>query len=106
MKNFALIIIHFTFAVVLFGVACAGNTQSKLKGNWRSKDGKIGLKITDNEFIVDHNPPAPEDYFLKGDTIFTSFEGNQPYTRFVIEHLDEHQLNLRYPDSVSVAFTR
>jgi hypothetical protein len=104
MKNAALIIVHFAIAVVLFGVACAGNTQSKLKGNWHSKQGSV-LKITDNEFIADNESPA-EDYILKGDTIFTSFEGNQPYTRFVIEHLDDHQLKLQYPDSTKVEFAR
>jgi hypothetical protein len=104
MKNAALIIVHCAIAIVLFGVACAGNTQSKLKGNWHSKQGSV-LKITDNEFMADNSSPA-EDYVLKGDTIYTSFQGNQPYTRFVIEHLDDHQLRLQYPDSTKVEFAR
>ena len=104
MKNAALIIVHFVCAVVLFGVACSGNTQSKLKGKWHSKQGSV-LKITDDEFMADNSSPA-EDYILKGDTIYTSFEGNQPYTRFVIEHLDDHQLKLQYPDSTKIEFAR
>jgi hypothetical protein len=64
------------------------------------------LKITDKQFIMDNDEQNAEDYFTKGDTIFTSFEGNQPYTKFVIQKLDEHQLNLLYPDSVVVEFSR
>jgi len=106
MKFVALIIIHLAFAVVLLAAACSGNAKSKLKGNWRSKDGNTELKITDNEFSADNDSPVAEEYFLKGDTIFTSFEGNQPYTKFVIQHLDQHQLKLLYPDSVAIEFTR
>lgn len=47
-----------------------------------------------------------EDYFIKADTIFTSFEGNLPYTKFVIQKLDETQLNLVFPDSTAVEFSR
>lgn len=47
-----------------------------------------------------------EDYVLKGDTILTSFNGNQPYTRFVIQKLEDHELKLLYPDSVSIDFVR
>jgi len=28
-----------------------------------------------------------EDYFVKGDTIYSSFQGNQPYSKFVIQPL-------------------
>ncbi|RFZ83276.1 hypothetical protein DYU05_14160 [Mucilaginibacter terrenus] len=87
--------------------ACHKNdSTSKIKGDWKSKDGTTTLKITDKQFTLDNESPVPEDYFVKGDTIFTSFEGNQPYTRFVIEKADEKNLNLLFPDSVTVEFTR
>ncbi|NCD71609.1 hypothetical protein [Mucilaginibacter agri] len=106
MKNLALLIVHFFFAAVLFAAACSGNPQSKLKGNWQAKDGTTHLTVTDDEFIVDNDSSASEDYILKGDTIYTSYKGNQPYTKYVIEHLDDHELKLLYPDSVSVEFSR
>ncbi|WP_462266717.1 hypothetical protein [Mucilaginibacter sp.] len=86
--------------------ACSDSSQGKLKGEWRSKDGETRLKITGKEFIMDNGSPLPEDYIMKGDTILTSYEGSQPYTKFVIQQLDEHNLKLLYPDSVTVEFTR
>jgi len=77
-----------------------------LQGTWKSKDGKTTLKITSKQFTLDSESPVPEDYFLKGDTIFTSFEGNQPYTRFVIQKLDDHEMELMFPDSVAIEFSR
>ncbi|EHQ29984.1 hypothetical protein Mucpa_5921 [Mucilaginibacter paludis DSM 18603] len=85
--------------------SCSGKA-SKIKGEWRSKNGETILKITNKQFTMDSDSPIPEDYFIKGDTIFTSFEGNQPYTKFVVKELDEHSLKLEYPDSALVEFTR
>jgi hypothetical protein len=106
MKTFALIFIHVACAFVLLIAACQKKeTNPKLIGNWKSKDATTTLKITDKQFTLDNESPVPEDYFLSGDTILTSFEGNQPYTKFVIQKLDDHQLNLLFPDSVTVEFT-
>lgn len=80
--------------------------NTKLQGNWVSKDKETTLKITAKKFIIDGDEQSAEDYFTKGDTIFTSFEGNQPYTKFVIQKLDEQSLKLIYPDSVLVEFIR
>jgi uncharacterized protein (DUF2147 family) len=107
MKNLALISIYVISAIILMLAACNKNpVKSKLQGNWKSKSGEATLKITDKQFTMDNESPVPEDYFVKGDTIFTSFEGNQPYTKFVIQKLDEHQLNLLFPDSVQIEFSR
>lgn len=110
MKTFALIFIHVACAVTLFLVACGGTKTSganpKLKGEWKTADGETKLKITDNKFTEDNGQPVTEDYFVKGDTIFTSFEGNLPYTKFVIQKLGEKNLTLLYPDSVSVEFVK
>jgi len=107
MKKFALIFIYLACAVVLFGVACTSNTpNTKLKGNWKSKDGATKLNITDKGFTMDDGEAIAEDYFVKGDTIFTSFEGNKPYTAFLIQKLDDHNLKLMGPDSVAVEYSR
>lgn len=101
-----LIFVHLASAIVLFIGSCAHSAQSKVKGDWHAKDGGTRLKITSDKFTEDNGAPVTEDYFIKGDTIFTSFEGNQPYTKFVIQQVDDHNLKLLYPDSVSIAFTR
>lgn len=106
MKNITLILLHVVFAFVLLGVACSDTPNRKLKGEWKAKIGGTKLKITDKQFIADNDSPLPEDYFVKGDTIFTSFQGSLPYSKFVIQKLDDHQLKLLYPDSVTVEFTK
>lgn len=108
MKNFILLFIHVACAVALLLGACStGSGPEKLKGEWESKEAGIRLKITANKFTEDTGTkPVAEDYFMKGDTILTSFEGNMPYTKFVIKQLDDHSLKLLYPDSISVTFTR
>jgi hypothetical protein len=106
MKKFALIFVHIACAFVLFTVACSNPVKSKLKGNWRSKDGSIKLNIADKTFTMDDGEAIPEDYFVKGDTVFTSFQGNQPYTTFVVQKLDDHYLKLMGPDSVAVEYNR
>jgi hypothetical protein len=108
MKNHALFIL--TFATILWSACSDGGSKTAenkaLQGGWRSKDGKTKLKITAKKFILDEDGAIEEDYSLKGDTILTSFEGNQPYTKFVIKKLDAKELNLLFPDSVVVEFSR
>ena len=55
---------------------------------------------------MDDGEAIAEDYFMKGDTIYTSFEGNQPYTSFIIQKLDDHHLKLIGPDSVAMEYSR
>jgi len=93
-------------AVVLLVIACSNPNKNKLKGNWRSNDGTVKLHITDKGFTTDDGEAITEDYILKGDTIFTSFQGNQPYTVFLIQKLDGHHLKLMGPDSVAVEYSR
>ena len=106
MKRYALLSVHIGCAFLLFAGACSNSVKSQLKGNWRSRDGVTKLNITDKEFLLDDGEAIPEDYFIKGDTIFTSFEGNQPYTKFIVQKLDENHLKLMGPDSVATEFTR
>ncbi|MCO5935732.1 hypothetical protein NAF17_09275 [Mucilaginibacter sp. RB4R14] len=106
MKKHALQLIM-VFGVATLLTACdKKESNKKVRGDWRSKDSSTSLKITDKKFIMDGDVQNAEDYFTKGDTIFTSFEGNQPYTKFVIQKLDEQRMNLLYPDSVAVEFIR
>jgi hypothetical protein len=106
MKKYALIFVHVAGAFVLLAGACSNPVKSKLKGNWRSNDGVTKLNITDKEFTLDDGEAIAEDYFIKGDTIFTSFQGNQPYTSFVVQKLDDHYLKLMGPDSVAMEYTK
>lgn len=106
MKTYPLIAIHAICALVLATAACSGSSAGKIKGEWRSKDNKTLLKITGKQFTIDNDAPVAEDYFMKKDTIFTSFQGNLPYTKFVVKSVDEHNLTLLYPDSAVVEFTR
>ncbi|MDB5132022.1 MAG: hypothetical protein JWR02_1771 [Mucilaginibacter sp.] len=93
------------FALILSVTACSDSVKTKLKGSWRSKDGLTRLNITEKGFIMDDEAFA-EEYFLKGDTIFTSFQGNQPYTSFIVQKLDDHYLKLLGPDSVAIEYGR
>ncbi|WP_299587128.1 hypothetical protein [Mucilaginibacter sp.] len=107
MKKYALIFTHFAGAFVLCWAACTSNpAPNKLQGNWKSKDGTTKLKITDKAFTMDDGEAIAEDYFVKGDTIFTSFQGNKPYTAFLVQKLDDHYLKLMGPDSVAVEYSR
>lgn len=106
MKILALIAVHVVFAILLFSMSCSDPVKSKLQGNWTSKDGKTKLKVTDKGFAMDNNAEVPEQYFVKGDTIYTSFEGNQPYTKFVIKKLDGDKLTLLDPDATPIEFSR
>ncbi len=103
MKNFTLT--YFSF-FILIAAACSNPVKHKIQGNWHSKDGLGKLKISDKGFMMDDGNAITEDYFIKGDTIFTSFQGNQPYTIFVIQKLDDHYLKLMGPDSVAMEYSR
>jgi len=113
MKNIAYLLLPAVCICTVFITACnnqapanSGGAPAKLQGKWKGKTGENSLKITDKHFIMDNDEQNPEDYFVKADTIFTSFEGNQPYTKFVIQKLDDNNLNLLFPDSVTVEFIR
>jgi hypothetical protein len=107
MKNYFLAFLHVACALVLVSAACSDTGKSNLKGNWHTKDCKNKLQITAKQFILNEGgEPVAEDYIIKEDSLFTSFEGNQPYTKFVIEHLDDHNLKLLYPDSTAINFVR
>jgi hypothetical protein len=106
MKKYTLIFAILSGAFTLMTACSKKQANTKLQGTWKSNDANVSLKITDKKFIMDGDEQNAEDYFTKGDTIFTSFEGNQPYTQFVIKKLDEQRLSLLYPDSVVVEFSR
>lgn len=93
-------------ALILLITACANSHNGKLQGEWKLKTGETKLKITDKKFAMDSDLEYAEDYFVKDDTIYTSFQGNQPYTKFVVQRLDDHDLKLLSPDSTVMEFTR
>jgi hypothetical protein len=103
MKKFALVFVHIACAFVLIAGACSSPGKNKLQGEWLAKDGISKLNITDKHFSMDDEE---EDYFVKGDTIYTSYQGNKPYTNFVVQRLDDHNLKLMGPDSVAVEYSR
>jgi hypothetical protein len=98
--------------VLLLVSACShpnsggGSGDGRLQGDWKLKDGDTKLKITKKKFAMDSDLQYAEDYFVKGDTIYSSFQGNQPYSKFVIQKLDDHNLKLLSPDSTIMEFTK
>jgi len=105
-KNYLLFVIIVTGALVFSGCRQSAG-KSKLLGKWYSPDKKTSLKITVKDFTLDEGDgPVAESYFVKGDTVFTSYEGSQPFTKFVIKDLSDKSLTLVYPDSTSVKFIR
>lgn len=108
MKIITFVIIGMACAMMLLSVACSPKQKRdpNLIGEWKSTANGSKLNITDKSFMMTSDSPEPEDYFVKGDTIYTSFEGNLPYTRYAIKHLDAHQLKLFTPDSTLVEFTK
>jgi hypothetical protein len=106
MKTFALVAVHLVTALLLLLAGCASPVKNKLQGDWTSKDGNTKLKITPKNFAMDKDAEIQEVYFVKGDTIFTSYEGNRPYTKFVIQKLEDNELTLLDPDSALMVFTR
>lgn len=108
MKKIVLVILYLAVAFIT-GLSACHNAASnkKLQGTWKSKDGSILLKITDKHFVMENDSPVPEDYFVKGDTIYTSFEDNQPYTKFAIKKLTDREMSLLMPDdSVAIEFSK
>jgi hypothetical protein len=102
-----MVYIILTGLLMLLSVACSHNKSNpKLIGVWISKKDGSKLKITPKQFTMESDAPDAEDYFVKGDTIFTSFEGNLPYTKYAIKQLDEHSLKLFTPDSTTVEFSK
>ena len=74
MKNLALIFVHVASAAVLMVVACSDPVKSKIQGKWISKDGHTKMQITEKQITMDNDGVIPEDYFVKGDTIYTSYQ--------------------------------
>lgn len=106
MTKYTLIFRCSACALVLLLAACSHAGKGKLQGTWKSKAGEAPLKITDKKFVIDSDESLAEDYFVKADTIFTSFQGNQPYSKFIVQQLDEHTLRLLSPDSLVMEFSR
>lgn len=106
MKNYLFLLALVSFPLLLS--SCKNKTaKNKITGNWHSEDKKTSLKITAKEFVLDEGEgPIAENYFIKGDTLFTSYEGSQPYTKFVIQNLADKSFTLVYPDSTSVDFVK
>ncbi len=107
MKNCILFGALLLFTIVFSGCNDQSPVKNKIEGSWLSEDGKARLKITGKDFTLDEGDgPIAESYFVKGDTVFTSYEGSQPFTKFVIKDLSDKSLTLVYPDSASVKFIR
>ena len=106
-KNYLLFGLILFLSVIVFTSCSNSPVKNKIRGNWHSADGKTSLKITAKEFILNEGEePIAENYFVKGDTIFTSYEGSQPFTKFAIKDLTDRSLTLVYPDSAAVEFVR
>src|SRR5579875_126792 len=98
-KHYPLFIALFLCSITLAG--CSNSTNKhQLLGTWTSEDKKTVLKLTSKAFMLDEGEtPIAESYFVKGDTIFTSYEGAEPYTKFLIKDLTDNSMTLVYPDS-------
>ncbi|MEX8547645.1 MAG: hypothetical protein V5804_08595 [Mucilaginibacter sp.] len=104
-KNSILLLL--LFFLIAFGCRQQTSAKNKIRGKWHSADGKTRLTITQKEFTLNEGEePIAESYFVKGDSIFTSYEGSQPFTKFVIKNVSDKTLTLVYPDSTSVNFMR
>lgn len=106
MKKFAPIFAAVAGLLLIYSCSQPPAANKKLEGNWKSKDGSTKLSITDKDFIMNDGQASKEDYFVKNDTIYTSYQGSRPYTKFSIKELDDHKLTLCYPDSDIVEFSR
>jgi lipopolysaccharide export LptBFGC system permease protein LptF len=85
-----LVPIFAAFAGILLIYSCsqpAPAANKKLEGNWKSKDGTTKLSITDKDFIMDDGQPSKEDYFVKSDTIYTSYQGADLIPNFALRNL-------------------
>jgi len=105
MKN-RLIEISGNIVFIFLMLSCSNPVKSNLKGSWKAVNGESNLMITEKVFSLDDGDYIPEDYYLKGDTIYTSYAGNEPQTSFVVQKLDEHYLRLLGPDSVAIEFRK
>ncbi|SEO44150.1 hypothetical protein SAMN05192574_108100 [Mucilaginibacter gossypiicola] len=106
MKKFVPMFAACAVTLMIYSCSSAPAPNKKLEGNWKSKDGSTKLSITDKDFIMDDGQPSKEDYFVKNDTIYTSYQGSRPYTKFSIKELTDTKLTLCYPDSDIVEFSR
>ncbi|QEM07511.1 hypothetical protein DIU31_029900 [Mucilaginibacter rubeus] len=106
MKKFAPIFAAVAGMLLIYACSQPPAANKKLEGNWKSKDGVTKLSITDKDFIMDDGQASKEDYFVKNDTIYTSYQGSRPYTKFFIKELTDSKLTLCYPDSDIVEFSR
>ncbi len=106
MKHIAIIGMLAAFAPAFLLQGCSNPIKSKIKGNWHSTDGVTNLNIKEKQFSMEDEEDIPEDYVIKGDTIYTSYEGNEPLTHFIVQKLDNHYLRLLGPDSVVAEFNR
>ncbi len=106
MKKTYLILVATAVGVVVVSACNSSTGKTKLLGKWHSQDQKTNLQITTKAFILDEGEPIAENYFIKGDSLFTSYEGSQPYTKFVVKNLTDKSMTLVYPDSSAVQFFR
>ncbi|MGI4020165.1 MAG: hypothetical protein ACRYFA_01535 [Janthinobacterium lividum] len=106
MKKTYLILMVVAAGVVVVSACNSSTRKTKLLGKWHSQDKKTKLKITAKDFVLDEGEPIAENYFIKNDSIFTSYEGSEPYTKFVVKSLTDKNMTLIYPDSTSVQFFR
>lgn len=106
MKKTHLILAATAVGIVVIAACKSSAANKKLLGKWHSADHKTKLEVTAKDFILDEGEPIAEGYFAKGDTLFTSYEGSQPYTKFLVKNLTDKSMTLVYPDSTSVSFLR
>ena len=106
MKKTYLILAITAVGVVVLAACRSSSANKKLLGKWHSEDQKTKLEVTAKAFILDEGEPLAESYFTKGDTLFTSYEGSEPYTKFVVKNLTGKSMTLIYPDSTSINFLR
>ncbi|MGI4749638.1 MAG: hypothetical protein ACRYFB_03295 [Janthinobacterium lividum] len=106
MKKTYLVLTVAAVGIVIIAACKSSTANKKLMGKWHSEDQKTKLEVTAKNFILDEGEPIAESYFTKGDTLFTSYEGSQPYTKFIVKDLMDKSMTLVYPDSTSVSFLR
>jgi hypothetical protein len=104
MKNSGNVFLFLAVSSIFMG--CASPVKNKLKGNWRSTDGVTMLKISDKEFSLEDGETIPKKYSIKKDTLYTSFQEDEPVDSFIVEKVDDHHLELMGADSVTVDYSR
>lgn len=71
----------------LFLLSCSSNNKSDLiKGKWHyaNDETETYIKITGHYYTVENDSPIPEQYIIKGDTLFKGFE-NYSDTNIIIK---------------------